>query len=112
MDLFGIGSLELLVILVIAVVFLGPARMVDMARSAGKFVRDAQRTLREAADAATATLDAPATSPAPADAPVAPAQEAVAREDGITRDEPPRPDAPQRAATPGEEQAPHEPRDG
>lgn len=120
MDLFGIGALELLVILLVAVVILGPARMVDMARSAGTFVRDAQRTLREAADAATApapdaagTVDVPVKPPATARAPVAPAPEAVAREDGIMgRGDTQPPDAAARAPEPGTLRTPHEQRDG
>lgn len=39
MQLFGIGPLELLLILVIAVIVLGPKGMVTAAREAGKMVR-------------------------------------------------------------------------
>ena len=47
MDLFGIGPLELLVVLVIALLVLGPERMVRTARSAGKTIRRIRSELRE-----------------------------------------------------------------
>jgi len=39
MQLFGIGSLEFLLIIVIAVIVLGPKGMVNAARDAGKLIR-------------------------------------------------------------------------
>jgi sec-independent protein translocase protein TatB len=39
MQLFGIGPLELLLILIIAIIVLGPQGMVSAAREAGKFIR-------------------------------------------------------------------------
>lgn len=59
MDIFGIGILELAVILLVAIIFLGPARMVEMASKMGSYWRQAQRILRETADVATVNLDAP-----------------------------------------------------
>ena len=59
MNIFGVGNMELIVVLLVALLVLGPARMVDAARSVGKFWNEAQRTLRSVADAATAQLDAP-----------------------------------------------------
>ena len=56
MDLFGVGPLELVVVLLVAMIVLGPARMVDMARDLGKFWREAQHALREMGDAATVKL--------------------------------------------------------
>ena len=50
MDIFGIGILELAVILLVAIIFLGPARMVEMASKMGSYWRQAQRILRETAD--------------------------------------------------------------
>lgn len=61
MNLFGVGNLEIIVILLVALLVLGPGRMVDAARSLGQFWNDAQRTLRAAADAATVRLDEPLT---------------------------------------------------
>ena len=59
MNFFGIGNMELLWIMLIGVIVLGPGRLVDTARSAGKYWREARQMLRTAADAATANLDAP-----------------------------------------------------
>ena len=47
MNLMGIGSMELLVIFLVAFLALGPGRSVEMARSIGRFVRDMQRTFHE-----------------------------------------------------------------
>ena len=81
MDIFGIGLLELTVVLLIAVIVLGPARMVDIAGKMGRYWREAQRILREAADAATIRLDEPPAAPTdPATAPGSP-EGAVARGD-------------------------------
>ncbi len=57
MDLFGIAPLEVVVVLLVALLVMGPARMVQVAQSIGKFWREAQRSLREMADAATVKLD-------------------------------------------------------
>ena len=59
MNLFGIGFMELAVVMVIGVIFLGPARIVEGAGKMGSYWREAQRILREVADAATVKLDAP-----------------------------------------------------
>lgn len=59
MNILGVGNLELLWILLLALVLLGPGRLVDAARAAGKFWREAQHTLRSVADAASIDLDAP-----------------------------------------------------
>ncbi len=47
MDIFGIGPLELLFVLVVALLVLGPGKMVEMSRSMGKYVRDFQRATSE-----------------------------------------------------------------
>ena len=47
MDFLGIGSLEVLAILLVAFLVLGPARMAEMARSLGSFIRDVRRTTGE-----------------------------------------------------------------
>ena len=79
MNLFGIGNLELLWVLVIALIVLGPARMVDAAKTAGKFWREAQHVLRATADAATVEFDAPPPAGAP------PRNPAPAPEDAVPR---------------------------
>ena len=43
MNIFGIGPQELLVIIVLAFVVLGPTRMTDTARKAGQIARDLRR---------------------------------------------------------------------
>ena len=50
MDFFGIGPIEALLILLIAYLVLGPARMVDMARSLSSFVREVRQTTSELPD--------------------------------------------------------------
>ena len=85
MNILGIGNLELIWILLLALVLLGPGRMVDAARTAGKFWREAQHVLRAAADAATVSLDAPPPRSAPRD-PLPESEDAVARggeEEGV-----------------------------
>ena len=57
MDILGIGITEIIVILLVSVIFLGPARMVQVASKMGFYWRTAQKFLREAADAATVNLD-------------------------------------------------------
>ncbi|MSQ21689.1 MAG: twin-arginine translocase TatA/TatE family subunit [Dehalococcoidia bacterium] len=47
MSFFGIGPTELVFILVIALLLLGPGKMVETARSLGKYVRDLQRFTSE-----------------------------------------------------------------
>ncbi len=79
MNLFGIGNLELLWVLIIALVVLGPGRMVEAARTAGKFWREAQHVLRAAADAATVDLDTPPPARTPPRNPLPEPEDAVAR---------------------------------
>ena len=43
MDILGIGPVELLVVALVAFLFLGPTRMVEVARSLGKMVREVRR---------------------------------------------------------------------
>ena len=97
MNILGIGNLELIWILLLALVLLGPGRMVDAARSMGKFWREAQHVLRAAADAATVSLDAPPPRGAPRESLPDP-DDAVARDEegnevreaqGGSEDEPP-----------------------
>jgi Sec-independent protein translocase protein TatA len=56
MDLFGIGGMELVAILVIALIVLGPGRLVDGLRTLGKHWGQARRLLREIADSATINI--------------------------------------------------------
>ena len=43
MDLFGIGPLELILILVVAIIVLGPAKTMNMAKGAGKMMGEVRR---------------------------------------------------------------------
>ncbi len=47
MNFLGMGTLEILIVLLIAFVILGPERMIDVARVMGKLVRDARRMIGE-----------------------------------------------------------------
>ena len=79
MNLFGVGNLEILFILIVALLVLGPARMVDVARQTGHWWREAQKVLRGMADAATVKLDeTPSPSTPPRDSVPEP-EDAVAR---------------------------------
>ena len=52
MNFFGIGTLELLVIFLVAFVALGPGKTVEVARTIGRMTREARRTFTEIMDAA------------------------------------------------------------
>lgn len=63
MNFLGMGLLEILVVLFIAFVVLGPERMVEASRKAGRMMADLRRMnsgLRE-----TLTMDEPAERPSP-----------------------------------------------
>lgn len=52
MNLFGVGILEMAVIFLVAFLVMGPARTIEMARSAGKLIGDLRRTVNEMTAAA------------------------------------------------------------
>ncbi len=52
MNFFGIGTLELLVIFLVAFVALGPGKTVEVARTIGRMAREARRTFTDIMDAA------------------------------------------------------------
>ena len=83
MDLFGIGSLELVFVLLVATIVLGPAKMVELARNLGNYWREAQRMLRETADAATVKLDQPLIPEDGEQTPEPPPEGAVASGNGV-----------------------------
>ncbi len=89
MNLFGVGNLELVWILVIALIVLGPARMVDAAKTAGKYWREAQRALRAAADDAAVDLDPPPPAKTPPRDPVPEPEDAVPRSPDAPNESPP-----------------------
>ena len=50
MNFFGMGGMEILVVMLVAFIFLGPERMVDAARFLGKMVGEARRMSAEFRD--------------------------------------------------------------
>ena len=52
MNFFGIGTLELLVILLVAFIALGPGKTVEVARTIGRMVRETRQTFTDIMDAA------------------------------------------------------------
>ncbi len=51
MNFMGIGFMELVVILLVGFLVLGPGRSIDMARKSGKVLGDLRRTFSEVTDA-------------------------------------------------------------
>lgn len=62
MNFFGIGTLELVVILLVAFIALGPGKTIEVARTIGRVTREARRTFTDIMDAASIP-DEPAGSP-------------------------------------------------
>ncbi len=63
MSFFGIGPTELVFILVIALLVLGPGKMVEMARDMGKYIRELQRFTSEVPRLFSLDDDPPPTPP-------------------------------------------------
>ena len=57
MNIFGIGTLELAVIFLVAIIALGPGKTMETARTIGRIVREARRTFAEVMDAASLNDD-------------------------------------------------------
>jgi Sec-independent protein translocase protein TatA len=51
LNLFGIGPLEIVVVFLVAFLALGPGKSIEMARTAGKLLRDLRRTFDEVTSA-------------------------------------------------------------
>ncbi len=96
--MFGIGTGELLVLLVLALLVLGPERMPRLARDIGRTVGDLRRTsdeLKQEFLSADAVIDKAARIGEPIAAPVAsPAEVEVAGLPGGASEAPPAPSAP------------------
>ena len=69
------GPLELVIILVIALIILGPGKLPDVGASLGKSIREFRKASSDIQDAATVKVD---TSPLPPQAPAAVAAPAAA----------------------------------
>jgi len=72
---FGIGPLELIVVLVIALLVLGPGKLPDVGSALGKSIREFRKAASDVEDAAR--LEAPPAAPPAPSAPVASAPAAV-----------------------------------
>jgi Tat protein translocase TatB subunit len=57
MEIFGVGSNELIVILLLAAIVLGPERMVRAAHELGKFIRNVKNYFRSLSDELKSELD-------------------------------------------------------
>ena len=81
MNLFGVGFLELAVIFLVTFLVMGPAKSIEMARTAGKLVGELRRTLNEMTAAvnlgseSTGSAAPPASPPRPPAEPPPPAQQ-------------------------------------
>ena len=92
---FNIGPGELILILIIALVVLGPGKLPDVASSLGKSVREFRKAATDLSDAGK--LDAPPPAAAPQAQPTAPAAPAAPAEPGA-----PAPTIPAASAAPAE----------
>ncbi len=77
MDILGVGVMELVVVLVVALVVLGPAKTVGMARGAGKWLGEVRRALGDLSQAVEEEEHRGEPGPSPA------------AKDGATREHPP-----------------------
>ena len=57
MDLFGIGLLEVLVVMVVATLVLGPEQLPQAANKLGRLLQQARKTVAETRDVFLADLD-------------------------------------------------------
>ena len=57
MDIFGVGSNELLIVALLAVIVLGPERLVKVAREAGKLVRSVKAYFSSLSDELKSELE-------------------------------------------------------
>ncbi len=81
--MFGIGMPELLVILVVALIVLGPKRLPEIARSLGKGMAEFRRASNEFTRTLSASIEEPPQQPAPPQQPTPPkAPEPGPRSDG------------------------------
>ncbi len=63
MDFFGIGILELLLILVVALLVMGPDRLPKVAQRMGNLLVQARRSINEATSTFTAEIEAEPSAP-------------------------------------------------
>ena len=94
MNVFGIGVTELLFVLVVALIVLGPERMTQTARTLGKYMRELQRATAEIPRLFSLDEE-PQSSPPPQ------RQQLPARDQPASESESPEDDAPQDEPTAG-----------
>jgi len=63
---FNIGAPELIIILIIALIVLGPGKLPDVAQSLGRSVREFRKAVTDVSDAANPTPATPGTPSTPA----------------------------------------------
>lgn len=81
--MFGIGMPELLVILVVALIVLGPKRLPEIARSLGRGMAEFRKASNEFTRTLSASIEEPPPQPAPPQQPTPPkAPEPGPRSDG------------------------------
>ncbi len=61
MDFFGVGPIEILMVGFVSFLILGPARMVEVARTLGKFVQEIRQTTSDLANVITLEEESPST---------------------------------------------------
>ena len=59
MDFFGVGPVEILMVGFVAFLILGPARMVEVARTLGKFVQEIRRPTSDLANVISIEEESP-----------------------------------------------------
>jgi Sec-independent protein translocase protein TatA len=74
MDFLGIGPWELFLILVIALIFLGPGKIVDFSRTLGKWVRAIRKAGNEFTTAVTREVEKIEKEPPPPSREITPGQ--------------------------------------
>lgn len=72
MNLFGVGMLELAVIFLIAFLVMGPAKAIEMARTAGKLIGDVKRGVNDLTAALDLSEQRPTSSSNPTELPERP----------------------------------------
>ena len=70
--MFNIGPLELMVILLLALVVVGPSRLPEVGRSIGRALREFRKVQDEVRDSINFNLDAEPVTPRPATKPITP----------------------------------------
>ena len=76
MNLFGVGFLELAVIFLVTFLVMGPAKSIEMARTAGKLVGELRRTLNEMTAAVNLGSESTGSAAPPTSRPQPPAESA------------------------------------